>query len=96
MAHIKTKMMYASTKDFFKGFLEGTGAELQVGDGGRWVWEDVGGHVCGAERGPSKQAVLRSRGDGRQLRAPRGAAPAPNTPNPTPAPIPTRLNPPGQ
>lgn len=31
-AHIKTKMMYASTKDFFKGFLEGTGAELQASE----------------------------------------------------------------
>ncbi|GBF94587.1 actin-depolymerizing factor-like [Raphidocelis subcapitata] len=31
-AHIKTKMMYAATKDFFKGFLEGTGAELQAND----------------------------------------------------------------
>lgn len=31
IAAIKTKMMYASTKDFFKGFLDGIGAELQVG-----------------------------------------------------------------
>lgn len=27
---IKSKMMYASTKDFLKGFLDGVGAELQV------------------------------------------------------------------
>ncbi|KIY97358.1 Actin-depolymerizing factor 6 [Monoraphidium neglectum] len=31
-AHIKTKMMYAATKDFFKGFLDGIGAELQASE----------------------------------------------------------------
>lgn len=31
-AHIKTKMMYAATKDFFKGFMEGTGAEIQASE----------------------------------------------------------------
>eukprot|EP00775_Hariotina_reticulata_P006288 gene6288-6524_t len=29
---IKPKMMYASTKDFFKGFLDGIGAELQANE----------------------------------------------------------------
>lgn len=29
---IKSKMMYAATKDFFKGFLDGIGAELQATD----------------------------------------------------------------
>ena len=29
---IKSKMMYASTKDFLKGFLDGIGAELQATD----------------------------------------------------------------
>jgi len=28
--NIRTKMMFASTKDFFKGFLDGVGAELQA------------------------------------------------------------------
>jgi cofilin len=31
-APVKTKMMYAATKDFFKGFLDGAGAELQASD----------------------------------------------------------------
>ena len=31
-ARIKSKMMYASTKDFFKGFLEGVAVELQGSD----------------------------------------------------------------
>lgn len=29
---VKPKMMYASTKDFFKGFLDGIGAELQANE----------------------------------------------------------------
>jgi Cofilin/tropomyosin-type actin-binding protein len=31
-ARIKSKMMYASTKDYFKGFLEGLNIEMQVND----------------------------------------------------------------
>jgi cofilin len=31
-ARIKAKMMYASTKDFFKGFLDGLSVELQGSD----------------------------------------------------------------
>ena len=31
-AKIKAKMMYASTKDFFKGFLDGLSVELQASD----------------------------------------------------------------
>jgi hypothetical protein len=31
-APVRNKMMYASTKDFMKGFLEGIGAELQATD----------------------------------------------------------------
>ena len=42
-AAIKTKMMYAATKDFFKGFLDGTGAELQVGPRRRGLREAGGG-----------------------------------------------------
>lgn len=29
---MRPKMMYASTKDFFKGFLDGIGAELQANE----------------------------------------------------------------
>ncbi len=31
-ARVKAKMMYASTKDFFKGFLDGLSVELQGSD----------------------------------------------------------------
>ena len=31
-ARIKAKMMYASTKDFFKGFLDGLSVEMQASD----------------------------------------------------------------
>ena len=31
-APTKAKMMYAATKDFFKGFLDGIGAELQANE----------------------------------------------------------------
>ena len=31
-SRIKSKMMYASTKDFFKGYLEGLNIEMQVND----------------------------------------------------------------
>lgn len=32
IARIKAKMMYASTKDFFKGYLDGLSIELQAND----------------------------------------------------------------
>lgn len=32
VARIKAKMMYASTKDFFKGYLDGLSIELQAND----------------------------------------------------------------
>lgn len=32
VASIRTKMMYASSKDFFKGFLDGVGAEIQASE----------------------------------------------------------------
>ena len=31
-ARVKSKMMYASTKDYFKGFLDGVAVELQGSD----------------------------------------------------------------
>ncbi|KAI8470344.1 MAG: hypothetical protein J3K34DRAFT_521469 [Monoraphidium minutum] len=44
-AAIKAKMMYASTKDFFKGFLEGTGAELQATDSSDLTEEEIRNRV---------------------------------------------------
>lgn len=40
-AKIKAKMMYASTKDFFKGFLEGLSVEMQASDVGDITEQDV-------------------------------------------------------
>jgi cofilin len=31
-AKVKNKMMYASTKDFFKGYLDGLGVEMQANE----------------------------------------------------------------
>ena len=45
MAKIKKKMMYASTKDFFKGFLEGLSLEIQASDLGDLTEEDIGGSI---------------------------------------------------
>jgi cofilin len=38
---IKPKMMYASTKDFFKGFLDGIGAELQANEPSELSEEEI-------------------------------------------------------
>jgi cofilin len=40
-APIKTKMMYASTKDFFKAFCDGVGAELQATDADELAEEEM-------------------------------------------------------
>ena len=40
-AKIKAKMMYASTKDFFKGFLDGLSVEMQANDVGDISEKDV-------------------------------------------------------
>ena len=40
-AKIKSKMMYASTKDYFKGFLDGVAVELQGSDLGDITEKDV-------------------------------------------------------
>ena len=40
-AKIKAKMMYASTKDFFKGFLDGLSVEMQANDVGDISEQDV-------------------------------------------------------
>ena len=40
-AKIKAKMMYASTKDFFKGFLDGLSVEMQASDVGDISEQDV-------------------------------------------------------
>lgn len=45
---IKPKMMYASTKDFFKGFLEGIGAELQANDASEISEEEIKDRVIGS------------------------------------------------
>ncbi|GBF98059.1 hypothetical protein Rsub_10287 [Raphidocelis subcapitata] len=44
-APIKTKMMYAATKDFFKGFLDGTGAELQANEAADVSEEEIRSRV---------------------------------------------------
>lgn len=41
-------MMYASTKDFFKGFLEGIGAELQANDPTELSEEEIKDRVIGS------------------------------------------------
>ncbi len=38
---MRPKMMYASTKDFFKGFLDGIGAELQANEPGEISEEEI-------------------------------------------------------
>ncbi|KAI8470585.1 MAG: actin-depolymerizing factor AdfA [Monoraphidium minutum] len=44
-AAIKAKMMYASTKDFFKGFLDGIGAELHATDDSELSEEEIRSRV---------------------------------------------------
>ena len=40
-ASTRTKMMYASTKDFFKAFLDGIGAEVQASEASELSEQDV-------------------------------------------------------
>ena len=40
-------MMYAATKDFFKGFLDGIGAELQANEPGELSEEELRLRVMG-------------------------------------------------
>eukprot|EP00955_Chlamydomonas_euryale_P063539 358705-Chlamydomonas_euryale.AAC.2 len=42
----RTKMMYASTKDFFKGFLDGVAAELQASDESELEEGEMVARVC--------------------------------------------------
>ena len=41
-------MMYASTKDFFKGFLEGIGAELQANEPSEISEDEIKERVIGS------------------------------------------------
>lgn len=45
---MRPKMMYASTKDFFKGFLDGIGAELQANEPSELSEEEIRERVLGA------------------------------------------------
>ena len=46
-ATTKAKMMYAATKDFFKGFLDGIGAELQANEPAELSEEELRSRVAG-------------------------------------------------
>ena len=50
-ARVKSKMMFASTKDFFKGHLDGVSAEFQASDLGDISEEEVGEAVRALKRG---------------------------------------------
>lgn len=49
-ARVKSKMMYASTKDFFKGHLEGISAEFQASELDEITEEEVGAAVRALKR----------------------------------------------
>jgi len=45
---MRPKMMYASTKDFFKGFLDGIGAEMQANEPNELSEEEMKERVVSA------------------------------------------------
>lgn len=49
-ARVKSKMMYASTKDFFKGHLDGISAEFQASDMGEVAEEEIAEAVKALKR----------------------------------------------